>query len=146
MSRKILHRHCNLRICRTSYKDKRKEGRKKRRYSRNFFFLIRMGLLSEGQPLNWIEIKAVLEQIQNYAVDQLIRIYNKCKNRQGDAFTWGDEVYSIYRFSYLYFVSLLKLEFTLVRFDHANKKVRLLLKGHQLLPILIELNDKIDDE
>jgi glutamate--cysteine ligase catalytic subunit len=105
-----------------------------------------MGLLSEGQPLNWIEIKAVLEQIQTYAVDQLIRIYNKCKNRQGDAFTWGDEVYSIYRFSYLYFVSLLKLEFTLVRFDHANKKVRLLLKGHQLLPILIELNDKIDDE
>jgi hypothetical protein len=50
-----------------------------------------MGLLSEGQPLNWIEIKAVLEQIQTYAVDQLIRIYNKCKNRQGDAFTWGDD-------------------------------------------------------
>ncbi len=41
---------------------------------------------------------------------------------------------------------MIKIELTLVRFDHANKKVRLLLKGHQLLPILIELNDKIDDE
>jgi glutamate--cysteine ligase catalytic subunit len=51
-----------------------------------------MGLLSEGRPLSWPEIKAVLEQIRIYGIDQLIRIYNKCKDRQGDAFTWGDEV------------------------------------------------------
>ena len=38
------------------------------------------------------------------------------------------------------------MELTLVRFDHANKKVRLLLKGHELLPILKELNEKINDE
>jgi hypothetical protein len=51
-----------------------------------------MGLLSEGRPLTWLEIKEALEQIQTYGVDQLIKIYKKCKDRQGDAFTWGDEV------------------------------------------------------
>ena len=51
-----------------------------------------MGLLSEGQPLTWAEIKLALEQLQTYGLDQLIRIYNKSKDRQGDAFTWGDEV------------------------------------------------------
>ncbi len=39
-----------------------------------------------------------------------------------------------------------KVELTLVRFDHENKKVRLLLKGHQLLPILYELNEKIEEK
>ncbi|CAF3694848.1 unnamed protein product [Rotaria sp. Silwood1] len=87
-----------------------------------------MGLLSEGVPLSWNEIKLALEQIRNYALDQLIRVFHKYKNRQKDIFTWGDEV-----------------ELILVRFDHENKNVQLLLKGHQLLPILLELNNKIDD-
>jgi glutamate--cysteine ligase catalytic subunit len=51
-----------------------------------------MGLLSEGQPLTWPEIKIALEHIRKYGLDQLIRVYNKNKDRQGDAFTWGDEV------------------------------------------------------
>lgn len=51
-----------------------------------------MGLLSEGHPLEWAEIKVALEQIRKYGLDQLIRVYNKNKDRQGDAFTWGDEV------------------------------------------------------
>jgi glutamate--cysteine ligase catalytic subunit len=51
-----------------------------------------MGLLSEGHPLTWIQIKYALEQIRSYALDELIRVYNKCKDRQGDEFTWGDEV------------------------------------------------------
>ncbi|CAF4881062.1 unnamed protein product [Rotaria sp. Silwood1] len=87
-----------------------------------------MGLLSEGVPLSWNEIKLALEQIRNYALDQLIRVFHKYKNRQKDIFTWGDEV-----------------ELILVRFDHENKNVQLLLKGHQLLLILLELNNKIDD-
>ena len=51
-----------------------------------------MSLLSDGQPLTWIEIKAALEQIRTYGLNQLIRVYEKCKSRQRDAFTWGDEV------------------------------------------------------
>ncbi|CAF1077577.1 unnamed protein product [Rotaria sordida] len=88
-----------------------------------------MGLLSEGNPLSWTEIKLALQHIRSYALDELIRTFNKSKDRQKDAFTWGDEV-----------------ELTLVRFDHDNKYVQLLLKGHQLLPIVCELNDKINDE
>ena len=53
-----------------------------------------MGLLSEGRPLKWTEIKDALKQIRTYGVNQLIQVYHKCKNRQRDAFTWGDEVRS----------------------------------------------------
>ena len=53
-----------------------------------------MGLLTEGHTLTWQEIQPILEQLRTYALQQLIRIYKKCQNRQGDAFTWGDEVKS----------------------------------------------------
>ncbi|CAF1231429.1 unnamed protein product [Rotaria sordida] len=88
-----------------------------------------MGLLSEGNPLSWTEIKLALQQIRTYGLDQLVHIFNKYKDRQKDPFLWGDET-----------------ELTLVRFDHKNKTVRLLLKSHQLLPILNELNKKTDDK
>lgn len=52
----------------------------------------KMGLLTEGQALTWKEIQSVLKQLQTYALEQLIRIYKKYQHRQGDAFTWGDEV------------------------------------------------------
>lgn len=55
-----------------------------------------MGLLTAGQPLAWSEIQAALEQIKTYGVDQLIHVYQKCKDRQGDSFTWGDEVKHIH--------------------------------------------------
>ncbi|CAF4265358.1 unnamed protein product, partial [Rotaria sordida] len=87
-----------------------------------------MGLLSEGNPLSWTEIKLALQQIRTYGLDQLLHIFNKYKDRQKDPFLWGDET-----------------ELTLVRFDHKNKNVRLLLKSHQLLPILNELNKKTDE-
>lgn len=51
-----------------------------------------MGLLTEGHTLTWNEIKDLREQLQINALNQLIRIYQKYNNRQGDAFTWGDEV------------------------------------------------------
>jgi glutamate--cysteine ligase catalytic subunit len=62
-----------------------------------------MGLLSQGRPLTWTEIKAALEQIRTYGVDQLIHVYNKCKGRQKDAFIWGDEVF-YYNRKFLYLV------------------------------------------
>jgi hypothetical protein len=55
---------------------------------------------------------------------------------------WGIVLYSEISLSSFVF---LKVELTLVRFDHKNKKVQLLLKGHELLPVLHELNKKIED-
>jgi hypothetical protein len=64
--------------------------------------IVSMGLLSEGRPLTWTEIKVALEQIRTYGVDQLVHVYNKFKDRQKDAFTWGDEVlYYTRKFLYL---------------------------------------------
>jgi len=65
--------------------------------------IVSMGLLSEGRPLTWTEIKVALEQIRTYGVDQLIHVYNKFKDRQKDAFTWGDEVL-YYNRKFLYLV------------------------------------------
>jgi glutamate--cysteine ligase catalytic subunit len=52
-----------------------------------------MGLLTEGTPLSWDEIVAVCEVFRYYALRQLVRIFEKSKDRQGDCFMWGDEVY-----------------------------------------------------
>jgi len=51
-----------------------------------------MGLLTEGTPLTWEEIIAVREVFQYYALSQLVHIFEKSKDRQGDPFMWGDEV------------------------------------------------------
>jgi hypothetical protein len=51
-----------------------------------------MGLLSEGTPLSWDEIVAVRDVYRSRALSQLVRIFEKCKDYQGDCFMWGDEV------------------------------------------------------
>ncbi len=51
-----------------------------------------MGLLTEGTLLSWEEIVAAREVFQYYALSQLVRIFEKSKDRQGDSFMWGDEV------------------------------------------------------
>ena len=104
-----------------------------------------MGLLTEGRPLSWNEIVDARDVLRTYALSELVRIFEKCKDRQGDCFMWGDEVsdrnFIRSRFTCLFF----KVELSLVRFDHSNKRVQLLLKGHQLLPRLVDLNKTISD-
>ena len=100
-----------------------------------------MGLLTEGTPLSWEEIVSVRDIYRSYALSQLVCVFNKYKDRQGDCFLWGDEV-QYFLTLFLYFLYF-KLEFALVRFDHAEKRVQLLLKAHQLLPRLIDLNETI---
>jgi hypothetical protein len=51
-----------------------------------------MGLLTEGHPLSWSEIVAVRHVLRTYALSGLVRTFEKCKDRQGDCFFWGDEV------------------------------------------------------
>ena len=38
-----------------------------------------MGLLSEGEPLDWQEMKEWQEHVRRYGVEQFIRLYNKLK-------------------------------------------------------------------
>ena len=69
-----------------------------------------MGLLTEGIPLSWDEIVAVRGLVRSYALDQLIRIFQKSKDRQNDSFVWGDEV-SETRFSLFSVYSVLSWNF-----------------------------------
>ena len=38
-----------------------------------------MGLLSEGEPLEWEEMKDWQSHVRKYGVEQFIRLYNKLK-------------------------------------------------------------------
>jgi hypothetical protein len=106
-----------------------------------------MGLLTEGTPLNWDEIVAVREVFRSYALSQLVRIFQKSKDRQGDCFMWGDEVMKSLLFSsFFFYFFYFKLELCLIRFDHYNKRAQLLLKAHHLLPRLIQLNETIQNK
>ncbi|CAF0847865.1 unnamed protein product [Adineta ricciae] len=88
-----------------------------------------MGVLSEGTALSWKEIASVSDVYRSYALDQLIRVFEKYKDQKGDSFQWGDE-----------------LEFAMVRFDHSNKRVQLLLSGHEVLPPLKEMNETVEED
>lgn len=79
-----------------------------------------MGVLSLGQPLSWQETKENANLIRKKGVRQFINLYNTFKSRDFiDSFKYGDEV-----------------EYSLVKFDHDGKRVRLLLKAHELLRLL----------
>ena len=78
-----------------------------------------MGLLSFGTPLSWEETKKYADLIRKKGINQFINVHRAIKDRKNDCLKWGDEV-----------------EFTLVRFDHKEKKCYVLLKAHELLPIL----------
>ncbi len=66
--------------------------KKRHKHSSSLISVYQMGLLTEGTPLTWEEIIAVREVFQYYALSQLVRIFEKSKDRQGDSFMWGDEV------------------------------------------------------
>ena len=82
-----------------------------------------MGLLSLGTPLDWTETKNHSWDIRKSGIEQFIRIYNKFKLCRNYPFKWGDEI-----------------EFTLIRFDHENKKVQLLLKSDKVIEKLKDSN------
>ncbi len=51
-----------------------------------------MGLQKSGFPLSWSEIVAGRDILRNNALSQLLRIFEKHKDRRRDCFLWGDEV------------------------------------------------------
>lgn len=78
-----------------------------------------MGLLSEGSPLSWEETKRNADHVRAHGIIQFVNQYKKLHDRTKDVLYWGDEV-----------------EYTLLKFDHKNKKAHLSLKA---LPLLEQL-------
>ncbi|GMT13059.1 hypothetical protein PFISCL1PPCAC_4356, partial [Pristionchus fissidentatus] len=79
-----------------------------------------MGLLTKGTPLSWDETVPFLDYIKKHGIAQFINLYHRLKGREGDQLRWGDEI-----------------EYTIVKFDHENKKVRASLRAEELLDRLI---------
>ena len=75
-----------------------------------------MGLLTSGEPLNWPETKKNAALVKRRGVEQFIKLFKAYSSRDLDSFKYGDEV-----------------EYSLVRFDHEQKKVACLLKAQQVL-------------
>ncbi|KAE9547162.1 hypothetical protein FO519_009626 [Halicephalobus sp. NKZ332] len=81
-----------------------------------------MGLLTEGTPLTWAEISPLVEYLKQHGITQFISLYHQFKEREDNVFKWGDEI-----------------EYTVVKFDHENRKVRVNLRVDQLLKKLYML-------
>ncbi|CAD6192123.1 unnamed protein product [Caenorhabditis auriculariae] len=75
-----------------------------------------MGLLTKGSPLSWEETVPYIEYIKKHGIAQFINLYHRLKSRQGDQLKWGDEV-----------------EYTILKFDDENKKVRVSCRAEELL-------------
>jgi glutamate--cysteine ligase catalytic subunit len=80
-----------------------------------------MGLLTQGVPLEWSEVRQYVDIIKTRGIKGFLQIHKQYKDHKHDFLKWGDEV-----------------EFNLVHFDHENKKVQLLLKSNTILPVLQE--------
>uniref|UniRef100_A0A5S6Q6Z0 Glutamate--cysteine ligase n=1 Tax=Trichuris muris TaxID=70415 RepID=A0A5S6Q6Z0_TRIMR len=80
-----------------------------------------MGLLSTGEPLEWSELKDIVERVKLQGVQQFINLYKRLKDRHGDCLRWGDEV-----------------EYLVVKFDHSNRRVRVCLVAEKCLETLTE--------
>ncbi|XP_040453713.1 glutamate--cysteine ligase catalytic subunit isoform X2 [Falco naumanni] len=86
-----------------------------------------MGLLSQGSPLSWEETRRHAEHVRKHGIIQFLHIYRALRDRHKDVLKWGDEV-----------------EYMLVKFDHENKKVRLLLCGEEVLQTLQDKGEKVN--
>ncbi|CAH1117918.1 unnamed protein product [Phaedon cochleariae] len=80
-----------------------------------------MGLLTEGTPLTWEEIKKWTQHVREHGIIQFINMYKKLRDREGDILKWGDEV-----------------EYIIVKFLHDKNQAKVSLRGHELLAILNE--------
>ncbi|XP_074009306.1 glutamate--cysteine ligase catalytic subunit isoform X2 [Numenius arquata] len=86
-----------------------------------------MGLLSQGSPLSWEETRRHAEHVRRHGIIQFLHIYRALRDRHKDVLKWGDEV-----------------EYMLVKFDHENKKVRLVLCGEEVLQTLQDKGEKVN--
>lgn len=78
-----------------------------------------MGLLKVGKPKTWEDSKKNLKYIRQAGVNQFISTYNRVKDLKGDELLWGDEI-----------------EYGIFRVDEANRKLRLSLRGAEIMDAL----------
>lgn len=83
-----------------------------------------MGLLSAGTPLDWDETKKNAQVVREQGIREFLKTYTRFKDERNYPFKWGDEI-----------------EFSIVRFDHENKRAQLSLRGEYLLDRLHDEND-----
>lgn len=88
-----------------------------------------MGLLSEGSPLSWEETKKHADHVRKHGIQQLLNQYRKLQGRTKDVLYWGDEV-----------------EYQVVKFDHANRRVLLSLRNQEILKKLSETAENSPSE
>ncbi|XP_025890066.1 glutamate--cysteine ligase catalytic subunit isoform X2 [Nothoprocta perdicaria] len=86
-----------------------------------------MGLLSQGSPLSWEQTRRHAAHVRAHGILQFLHIYRALRDRHKDVLKWGDEV-----------------EYMLVKFDHENKKVRLVLCGEEVLQTLQDKGEKVN--
>ena len=72
-------------------------------------------LIHEEEILRWADYKDHVDLWKKIACTNFLKIYNKYKSKSGESFKWGDE-----------------LEYTLVKFDHENKKAYLSPKAVEI--------------
>lgn len=51
-----------------------------------------MGFLFEAEPMPWGEAVDVMRYVREHGIEQFLAILSACRDIQGDAFRWGDEV------------------------------------------------------
>lgn len=86
-----------------------------------------MGLLAVGTPLAWSEAKEKADHVRDWGIEQLLAIWRRAKGKERDALLWGDEI-----------------EYLVVCFDDANRKVRLSLRQADILAALAADEDLIN--
>ncbi|RLN46406.1 hypothetical protein BBJ29_006227 [Phytophthora kernoviae] len=89
---------------------------------------VAMGLLVEGSPLDWPDALEWLQHVRTQGIDQFLHTYNRVKDIEGDELKWGDE-----------------LEYGVFHMDKETKRVRLALRGAEILQQLQAKEKKSKD-
>lgn len=85
-------------------------------------FLLQMGLLSLGTPLDWEKSREHNEHVRLHGISQLINMFRQHGLRRNDSFLWGDEI-----------------EYMIVDFDDTNKTAKLAINYDH---VISDLNDE----
>lgn len=84
-----------------------------------------MGLLIEGKPLKWEDMKQYRAYIKEHGTKQFINIWRRFKDRAQDEFLWGDEV-----------------ETLILHMDKKKASATIALRANEILDSLHELQEK----
>ena len=105
-----------------------------------------MGLLVLGTPLTWEESKKYIPHVREHGIQQLLNLWDRVKNREGDQLLWGDEVSRPFAGAARILTLRNQIEYMVVAFDDDTKNAKLSLCQSELLPKLQHLTNEIRDD